>query len=117
MTFNKGVIVFDRRKKEREWEAEEAGISFILTSREDDGGYTGYIFTDRRLRGEDGEERELEEVKKIEEDSDTIICNIPSVSALYSFVDIIFHKFPRFGSTEAEIESYRIASKVLRSSL
>ena len=114
MTFNKGVIVFDRRKKEREWEAEEAGTSFILTSREDDGGYTGYIFTDRRLRGEDGEERGLEEVRQ---DSDTVICDISSVSALYSFVDIIFDKFPRFGSTEAEIESYRIASKVLRSSL
>ena len=114
MTFaNRGVIVFDRRKKEREWEAEEAGTSFILTSRED-GGYMGYIFKHQRLRGEDGEERRLKEVRQ---DSDTVICDISSVSALYSFVDSIFHKFPRFGSTEAEIESYRIASKVLRSSL
>ena len=93
------IVLFKVRSNGREWEVD----NIILVQK--DTGFVAYIYDKKEVKEEGKEEEGRKEVglKEAKEGHNTITCIIPSLSSLYDWCYLIFHKPPRFTISDKAI--------------
>jgi len=105
-TLSKGtpILSFIAMKSGKEWEARE-GRKYLLVE-EEGSGYNLYLMPieeQERAEGEGKEPKEGYNTTKV--GYNTIKILLPSLSALYEIVDILYSKTPRFSTLNEISES------------